>query len=104
MVLAGCAGWLLSTAGCGQPRGGVVHAWGADRVANLALGPTRDHTWLAESFAYRSSWPSVELGYVFDDLSSYTEVIYDDESYYSGLYGGGFTREAVSVRTGVLVR
>jgi len=37
-------------------------------------------------------------------VSSYTEVIYDDQSYYGGFDGGSFTREAISIRSGVLVR
>lgn len=103
MMLASFAGLLLTSAGCA--RGGGVYAPGPGYpVANLALGPSRDHTRLAEAHAYRSSWPAVKLGYHFDDVSTYTEVIYDDQSYYDGLHGGGFTREAVSVRTGVMVR
>jgi hypothetical protein len=70
----------------------------------LALGPARHDTWLAESYAYRSSWPSVRVGYTFDDVSTFSEVIYDDQSFYDWRYGGGYTRESVSVRTGVVVR
>ena len=96
---------LLTLAGCASSNGVVVYAPGPARpAANLALGPLPDHTWLAESFAWRSSWPSVESGYVFDDVSSYTEVIFDDQSYYGGFDGGSFTREAISIRSGVLVR
>jgi hypothetical protein len=96
---------FLFVTGCAGGHGAVVYAPGPQRpAANLALGPSRDHVWLAETFAGRSSWPSVRAGYVFDDVSSYTEVIYDDQSYYGGLHGGGYTREAISVRSGVLVR
>ena len=96
---------LLTLTGCAASNGVVAYAPGPARpAANLALGPLPDHTWLAESFAGRSSWPSVQLGYVFDDVSSYTEVIYDDQSYYGGFDGGSFTREAISIRSGVLVR
>jgi hypothetical protein len=93
--LAGCSG--------GTP---PVTYWAqADRAAaNLVIGPTRDHGWLAESFAYRSQWPAVDAGYAFDDVSTYTEIIYDDQSFYDWRYGGGYTREAISVRTGVVVR
>lgn len=96
---------LLIFAGCAGDRGAVTYAPEPDRpVANLALGRMQEQTWLAESFAGRSSWPSVRLGYLFDDVSSYTEVIYDDQSYYDGFHGGSYTRQAISVRSGVLVR
>jgi hypothetical protein len=96
---------VLVATGCADGNRAVCYApVSSVPVANLALGPTRDHVWLAESFAGRSSWPAARSGYVFDDVSSYTEVIYDDQSYYDGFHGGGYTREAISVRTGVLVR
>jgi hypothetical protein len=101
--LAGTAILLLTLTGCAATNGLVVYAPGRP-VANLALGPSRDHTLVAEAYAYRSSWPSVQSGYVFDDISTYTEVIYDDQSFYDRRDGGGFTREAISVRTGVLIR
>jgi hypothetical protein len=83
----------------------MVYASRPDRmVANCALGPTRDHAWLAEGFAQRSSWPSVHSGFRFDDVSSYSEVIFDDQSFFDLRDGGGYLREAVSVRSGVLVR
>ena len=96
---------LLLLVGCGTRNSVVVYGpVQGQRAANLLLGPSPDHTRLAELHAYRSSWPSVSSGYLFDDVSTYTEVIYDDQSFYDWQYGGGYTREAVSVRTGVLVR
>lgn len=96
---------MLTLAGCARSSGPVVYAPGPDRpAANLVLGPSPEHTWLAETFAYRSSWPSVESGYSFDDVSTYTEVIYDDQSFYDTPLDGGYTHAAVSVRTGVLIR
>ncbi len=96
---------LLVLTGCAGGHGSVAYAPGPGRpAANLVLGPMREHVWLAESFAQRSSWPSVQLGYVFDDVSSYTEVIYDDQSFYDSFHGGGYTHEAISVRSAVLVR
>lgn len=94
-VLAGCA--ARGKAVVYVPRSGHP-------VANCALGPTRDHTWLAEDFAQRSAWPSVHTGIRFDDVSSYSEVIFDDQSFFDLRDGGGYLREAVSVRSGVLVR
>jgi hypothetical protein len=95
VVLTGCAAKAPLTAYAPRSRG----------AADLLLGPTQDHTWLAEAYRGRSSWPSVPSGYIFDDVSSYTEVIYDDQSYYDQvLHGGGYTHETITVRTGVLIR
>ena len=92
----------LTLAGCCCDRHAVIRS--SRPVANLAIGPTSDHTALSQAYTYRSSWPSVRAGYLFDDLSTYTEVIYDDESYISRFNAGSFNREAVSVRSRVLVR
>ncbi|MFQ5806322.1 MAG: hypothetical protein ACE5I3_07725 [Phycisphaerae bacterium] len=96
---------LMTLVGCASSNAPTVYVPGPGRsVANLALGPSRDHAILAEMYAYRSSWPSVPAGYVFDDVSTYTEVNYDDQTFYDWREGGGYTREAISVRTGVLIR
>jgi len=97
---------LLTLAGCAGTRHVAVYASGpGEPAANLALGPSRDNSLLAEMYTERSSWPSVRSGYLFDDVSTYTEVIYDDQSFYDGaLHGGGYTHETMSVRTGVVVR
>ncbi|MCH8804478.1 MAG: hypothetical protein IH986_00120 [Planctomycetes bacterium] len=70
---------------------------------NLALGPTADHARLAEVFATRSSWPSVETGYRLGEVSNFFEVIFDEESFHDRL-GGGFYRGRESFRSGVLIR
>ena len=96
---------MLTLTGCANSSGIVTHFPQPGRsAANLAIGPTRDHAWLAESFTYRSAWPSTPAGYIFNDTSSYTEIIYDDQSYYDDGLGGGYMREAISIRSGVLVR
>ena len=96
---------MLTLSGCANSRGIVTHfPQPGHSAANLVIGPTRDHAWLAESFASRSSWPSTPAGYIFNDTSSFTEIIYDDQSFYDDQFGGGYTREAISVRSGVLVR
>jgi hypothetical protein len=103
--VAGITVLLLLLAGCADVNGPTVYAPRlGGPVANLVLGPAPDYTALAETYAYRSSWPSARLGYVFDDVATYTELIYDDQSYYDARNGGGYTREAVSVRTGVWIR
>ncbi len=70
---------------------------------NLVLGPTAEHARLAEEFAYRANWPSVDLGYRVDDTSYATEVMFDDQVYYDRL-GGSFLYGTQSVRTSVLLR
>lgn len=96
---------LLFLAGCAGADRALVYAPPPGRpTANLALGRTPDETWLAEAQAYRTTWPAVDGGYIFDDISTYSELIYDDQSFYDTRYGGGYTRAAVSARRGVLVR
>jgi hypothetical protein len=96
---------LLTLTGCAVNNGPTAYTPApGEPVSNLVLGSSPDQAVLAQLYTYRSSWPSVRMGYIFDDLSTYTEVIYDDQSYYDWRGGGGYTREAVSVRTGVLVR
>lgn len=94
----------ITLAGCAAGPSAVYVGRPGVAPANLAIGPSTSHTFLSEAFAYRSAWPSVSVGYRFDDVSTYTELIFDDESFYDTGYGSGFTREAVSFRTGVLVR
>ena len=93
LLLAGCASTPHGTLLCAD-----------SRPANLAIGPMRDQTVLAEAFAYRPSWPAADAGYHFADSASYTEVIYDDQSFYDWRLGGGYTHASVSVRSGVIVR
>lgn len=77
------------------PRGGSV--------PNLIMGPHRDRNLLAEEFAGRTDWPSVEGGYEFDRVTHFSEVIYDDQSFYDR-HAGGYSRQSETVRTGVTVR
>jgi len=95
---------LLVLAGCTGPTATVYLARPSSTVANLVLGPSAEHTWLAGEYASRSSWPSVQTGYVFEDFSAYSELIFDDQSFYDRRDGGSYTRQAVSVRSGVVMR
>ena len=72
-------------------------------LPNLALGPTADHARIAAFMATRSDWPSVETGYRLGEVSEFSEVIFDEESFYDRL-GGGFYRGRQSFRRGVLFR
>lgn len=99
------AAGVLALWGCGGERCRPVYTSQVNRpVANLALGAHPEHNWLAEGFTYRSSWPSVEAGYRFNDATHYTQFTYDDQSYYDDFGGGSYTRESIAVRSGVIVR
>ena len=73
------------------------------RTANLLLGPTAEHFYIAQTFDYRSDWPSVSNGYHFDQISTYEEVIYDDQFYYDSL-GGVYYRAGEEYRSGSRIR
>ena len=99
----------LLSCGCAGPAGGVVlygptgtHEGAGGPAPNLALGPSADHLWVACELTQRSAWPSVDVGYRFDDFSYYSEVQFDNQHYYDRY--GAYYRAAESVRTGVLVR
>ncbi len=105
---AGAAAGLL--AGCATPPpAAVLHRRYADRdiagrrTPNLLLGPSAEHFYSAQSFDYRSDWPSVSIGYRFDEYSTYSEVIYDDQFSYDSL-GGFYYRVGEEYRSGSLVR
>jgi hypothetical protein len=100
MAVLGCAGPDRYSVVRPRPTpsaGGVVCA------PNLALGPSAEHGRLAELFNARLARPSVAVGYRLGDVSYYSELIYDDQTFYDR-YGGGFYREAETFRTGVRLR
>ncbi len=76
----------------------------AGRTApNLLLGSSAEHFYIAQTFDYRSDWPSVSIGYRFDEYSTYSEVIYDDQFFYDSL-GGSYYRVGQDYRTRTIVR
>jgi hypothetical protein len=52
--------------------------------------------------AERSDWPSVDHGYRSGDVTYYSRIIYDDQSYYDRYTG--FSNVANALQTGVLLR
>ncbi len=88
---------LLALAGCAPRRTYVFETRPGARVANIALDRDPGLTDLAEQFAERSDWPSVDFGYVTDEIDSSTVFSYDDQSFYDRL-GGSFHRETESLR------
>jgi len=88
-LLAGCAASAPVT---------VVH----QRATNLALGPTREHAWLAEGHSRRALWPAVANGYRDREVTFYNVTIYDEQRSYDrnhGLFHG-----SQSIRSGVRIR
>ena len=73
------------------------------RTPNLLLGPSAEHFYIAQTFDYRSDWPSVSNGYHFDESSTFNEVIYDDQFFYDSL-GGYYYRVGEEYRTRTIVR
>jgi hypothetical protein len=96
---------VLGLGGCAaRERGTILVAPPPDAppVANLVLGSGPDVVRLGRALSYRSSWPSVAHGFVFDDVSYYADFQLD-EQYFQNRFDA-FYRSAESVRTGVLVR
>ncbi len=94
---------LILLAGCGTPqRCAIIDARqpGVPR-ANLVLGPTADHAWLATQFAGRSDWPTVEVGHRYEDVTYFSTIQHDTQVHYDRF--GSFYNQAQTVRTGVLV-
>lgn len=75
----------------------------AARVPNLVLGPAAEDAWIAEAFAGRSRWPSVDRGYLLDSTTYITQFRYDDQSFFDRL-GGGFIDSTETIRDEVWVR
>lgn len=75
----------------------------ANRPANLVLGPTAVHARFGPWFAARSDWPAVEYGLRLEDVSTFSDVTYDDQAYYDR-HGGAFFKIQDSARTGILLR
>ncbi len=66
---------------------------------NLLLHPTLRLTHLSESYAGRSTWPSVEHGLILEDTTYVSEWSYDDESFTDRLGGGYYgVREGYRLR------
>jgi hypothetical protein len=72
-------------------------------TANLVLGPSPRTGQIAETLAQRSSWPAVENGYRFDEMTYFSEYTYDDQSFYD-YWGGAFISARQTIRTGVSIR
>jgi len=94
LLLGGCATSSLSTTALASAR---------PQPANLLLSDSPYVAMLGERFAGRDDWPTTVFGYVVEDVSTFTEFSYDDQSFFDR-FGGGLQHEALSVRSGVVVR
>lgn len=94
-------------AGCAAPRPAgallVRHGQFPHHPAPNLLGDNADLVAAARDFTYRSDWPSVPVGFFVDDVTHYSTVIYDDQTFFDEL-GGIHEHVASQVRSGLLVR
>lgn len=105
-------GWALgftaaAAACCGcrtvpGPATGWLGVTAQRATPNLVLAPDADTNAFAAELDRSSDWPSADLGYRFDDVSSYSEILVDNQIAYDR-YGSVF-RSSQNFRTGVLVR
>ena len=70
--------------------------------ANLALGPTAEHLWLANEGWARSDWPAVDHGWRVDEIIYFSTITYDSQYQFDEF--GGLYRAAQSIQAGVELR
>jgi hypothetical protein len=95
-------GLALVAAGCAAPRSAPTLQVRSGPPANLALPGSVQQNVLAARIEREALWPAVDLGYRFDDVSSYAEVLFDNQFGFDR-FGGTF-RSGQNFRSGVLVR
>ena len=95
---------LLSTiamVGCQGAQSVSTVRWAPS--GNLLFSRNADVQVVSEWMTTRATWPAVNNGYQFDDVTTTTTFEYDDQFFQDRL-GGSFLRQSESVRTGVWVR
>ncbi len=55
---------------------------------NLALGPSVHTLRVAQQIGPRSAWPSADAGYELMSISAAYRSFYDNQSFYTGRFGG----------------
>lgn len=95
---------LLLLSGCATSRAPAVvdAAHPAVARANLALGPTPEHQWLATEGWVRSDWPAVDHGWRVDEVIYFSTATYDWQNGFDQF--GGLFRAAQSLRAGLELR
>ena len=71
-------------------------------TANLALGPSSEILDLAGAFTWRSQGPAIEIGYILEDSSIFSDLQVDEQ--YARDRFGGYSRFAESARSLTLIR
>ena len=96
--------WTALLAGCARSERGVVLSAvpHGEARANLVMARAPETAALATRMSVRSDWPSVDHGYRFDDVTYYSTIRYDEQSFYDRYGGLLYVNEGL--RTGVWVR
>lgn len=96
--------WIALLTGCKTAdRAAIVRSEATPASsANLALGPSAENSRLAALLPPRSDWPYVDNGYRLDDVTMYTQALYDVQMQYDR--NGSLYYEQQSIQTGVRVR
>jgi hypothetical protein len=88
----------LGVCGCASPERAAVVTYGP----NLVLGRSHGLSAAAQQWAGRSDWPSVEWGYVLEDVTFYRRDAYDGQLLFDRYNSSYFIND--STRSGILVR
>lgn len=89
----------LLAAGCASaPRLTGVHSG-----TNLVFGRNLDDNRVAQALTNRSDWPSVQIGYRFDNPTLFVDDTFDNEYFYER-NGDTYYRLRQTSESGVLVR
>ena len=99
LLLSGCGSQHREEGVClAQPAPAAAPAI----TANLALGPSSEILDLAGAFAWRSQGPAIEIGYILEDSSIFSDLQVDEQYAYDRF--GGYSRFAESARSLTLIR
>lgn len=93
LIVVGVCGGCAST-----PR--ITYVAGG---ANLALGRTAYETAVALDAPTRGPWGRASTGIRVEDVTTFSEMIYDDQSFFDA-FGGSYYHASFSIREGVQVR
>ncbi len=95
---------IAAIGGCASGRTGTVIE--ARRLVgpppNLALGPTAEHARLGCLLTERADWPAAEIGYQHEEVTFYSKITYDEQSYFDRF--GAVYHQTQSFQTGMRVR
>ncbi len=95
---------ILGVAGCqAPPHFAVLGNEGPEGpCANLVLGRSPESAALAEVIEPRADWPTMDRGMRLDDVTYFSNITYDEQTYYDRYNNLFYGMQAV--RTGVYLR